>query len=67
MSRTEVRGAAQPRGNPRPARGRAARIVGRRGLRPLRSPEWWRGDAPAGPREQPGVAKMRSATTDQPP
>ena len=67
MSRTEMRGAAQPERDARPARGRAARSVGFRDLFPLPHPTGGSGAAADGPREQQGAAPRRSATTDQPP
>jgi hypothetical protein len=67
MSRTEVRGAAPPRGNARPAHGCAPRSAGRRGLVPPHHLAGGPGATPDGAHAQRGVAKMLSATTDQPP
>jgi hypothetical protein len=67
MSRTEMRGAAQPERNARPARGRAARIAGHRGLLSPHPFAHGRGATPDGARAQRVVAPRRFATTDQPP
>ena len=67
MSRTNVRGSAQPGRTPRLARGRAARSVGFSGLFPPHHPAGGPGEPPDGLREQRVVAQRLSATTGQPP
>jgi hypothetical protein len=62
MSRTNVRGSAQPGRNTRQALGLAARVAGLRCLLPLRHLECRPGEAPDGPREKRVASKMLSTT-----